>query len=197
MRLTRPTSKRYGDFDFNTLRENERLLDKMYNYWPPQPALGGKPHFLWNYEWEKYGHRFAEMITIEKGKKYTSREYQSSFFTVAMQIYDGMNVRKLNSQAFSKSQFAATTGLPRESFYFVCGKDNLITDIKICMTIDMTWSKLEPKVRKCGTNEKDTTCASSEYISLHDYRHADIKINPMSDEYFQELSDSNKLVYYP
>jgi hypothetical protein len=62
LRLLKPSKYYYGPFNFELLRQNHSLLDMMYNYWPPQPKLNGPPHFLWKYEWDKYGHRFSQMF---------------------------------------------------------------------------------------------------------------------------------------
>jgi hypothetical protein len=54
------TNHDFGDFDFKLFKGE--LLQDMYNYWPPQPQSGGIPHFIWKYEWESNGHKFANLM---------------------------------------------------------------------------------------------------------------------------------------
>lgn len=57
----------------------------MKNYWPPQSRNSENQYFLWEHEWEEYGHDYVNIIkNVQshrfKDAKNLNRELQAAFY---------------------------------------------------------------------------------------------------------------------
>jgi ribonuclease I len=102
------TDQYYGDFDFNLFRGTP-LLQEMYNYWPPQPKLGGLPHFLWEFEWSRNGNRYADlMMNLAPGNfnRYgltkRNEQLQIDYFQKVIELFKKLNVRGLTQKSYTR-----------------------------------------------------------------------------------------------
>jgi len=52
----------YGKFSLPLLHNDSRLFESMNKNWPPQPQIGGRPYFLWEWLWKTHGSAFGDML---------------------------------------------------------------------------------------------------------------------------------------
>ena len=113
------TNRYYGKFNFD-LFKGKALLQEMYSYWPPQPKIGGFSHFLWEFEWEKNGNRYADIMMelapanfMMYGIKNRNEQLQVYYFTKTIELYKQLNVRKIPKRTYTKGEFSTLTKIPQ------------------------------------------------------------------------------------
>lgn len=131
------TKSNFGAYNRNLIFDDEELLSKMTNFFPPAikyTSLIDDPEFLWRHEWSKHGSDFAAAVSALWPAYRSFRDYiernkavQLLFFRETIRFYEGLNARKLGRGVMSKRELGVALGIKEKEFNVVCmGRSQVI-----------------------------------------------------------------------
>lgn len=147
------TEKPIAKFKVENIISNSSLYNNLSNYWPPQSSSSKKRYFLWDWEYNKHGRDFVDILQVYKPREYkglSNEKLQQAYFQAGLRFYHMIKLTKINLQAsptpvelksdgtiiLTKNQLASIIGIGNETFVLNCRRGtNLLEEIQICYRI--------------------------------------------------------------
>ena len=64
------TEKGINKFNVDNILNNISLYNNLSNYWPPQSSASKKRYFLWDWEYNKHGRDYADILQVYNPNEY-------------------------------------------------------------------------------------------------------------------------------